>query len=238
MSGKRKAAEANLDGATDWSAFTVADLKAELEQRGLPKNGKKIDLVRRLKDDDGEAPVAQVEASSSRTDAKRYVIHIGTARARPRAHCPPRYKSYPKFLSLKSGLIRSHCFALSNPMMLISFSTNSLSQLAPAKKAATKATKTGYSAQSASKLKEECTARGISTGGNKTDLVERLEDDDAEKSILADPNYVPRRDEVAIATGEKRLKVFQPRPDSDFKERYKKAVSLNFELVPKAVQNF
>lgn len=33
-----------------------------------------------LKDDDGEAPVAQAEVSSSRTDAKRYVIHIGTAR--------------------------------------------------------------------------------------------------------------------------------------------------------------
>jgi hypothetical protein len=47
MSDKRKVAEANLDGATDWSAFTVADLKAELEERGLPKNGKKIDLVRR-----------------------------------------------------------------------------------------------------------------------------------------------------------------------------------------------
>jgi len=164
MSGKRKAAEAGLDGATDWNTFAVADLKAELGQRNLPKNGKKSDLVQRLKDDDAGAPVGQHEAPS---------------------------------------------------------------ESAPTKKPATKATKAGYSALSATKLKEECTARGISTGGNKADLVERLEDDDAEKALLADPSYVPRRDEGAIATGEERLKAFQPRPDSDFKERYKKAVSLN-----------
>jgi hypothetical protein len=36
----------------DWSAFTAAELKAELDSRGLPASGKKSDLVARLEEDD------------------------------------------------------------------------------------------------------------------------------------------------------------------------------------------
>jgi hypothetical protein len=77
---------------------------------------------------------------------------------------------------------------------------------------------------SIAQLKEECTSRDISNGGKKPELIERLEDHDAEQAFVSDPNYVPKRDEVAIATGEKRLYPFYPRPDNDFVERYKKAV--------------
>jgi ribosomal protein L22 len=43
-----------------WVELTVDDLKAELEARGLPKHGKKDDLIARLEEDDasGAAPVA------------------------------------------------------------------------------------------------------------------------------------------------------------------------------------
>jgi hypothetical protein len=36
----------------DWSAFTAAELKTELDSRGLPATGKKSDLVARLEEDD------------------------------------------------------------------------------------------------------------------------------------------------------------------------------------------
>lgn len=96
---------------------------------------------------------------------------------------------------------------------------------APAKKAE-KVEKTGWAGMSAGALKDKCREREISTGGNKADLVARLEEDDVERAIVNDPNYIPRRDENSITTGEDRLYPFQPRPDNDFNERCKKAVSL------------
>ena len=39
-----------------WASLKVDDLKAELEARGLPKSGKKDELVARLEEDDAAAP--------------------------------------------------------------------------------------------------------------------------------------------------------------------------------------
>lgn len=38
---------------TDWSDYSVAQLKTELEKRGLPKSGSKDELIQRLQDADG-----------------------------------------------------------------------------------------------------------------------------------------------------------------------------------------
>lgn len=48
---KRKADEANLDDAKDWSKLKVTELKEELESRGLAITGKKADLIERLEQD-------------------------------------------------------------------------------------------------------------------------------------------------------------------------------------------
>jgi hypothetical protein len=37
---------------TEYAKLTVDELKAELEKRGLPKSGKKDELIARLEDDD------------------------------------------------------------------------------------------------------------------------------------------------------------------------------------------
>jgi hypothetical protein len=67
MPAKRKAAVVvsteDVSGATNWADCTVAELKEELERRGLPKGGKKGDLVARLKvNDDDALPTAEPAA--------------------------------------------------------------------------------------------------------------------------------------------------------------------------------
>lgn len=49
-SSKRKAAPAAAEviPVVDWSKMTVAQLKSECTQRGLPTDGKKVELVARL----------------------------------------------------------------------------------------------------------------------------------------------------------------------------------------------
>jgi hypothetical protein len=71
--------------------------------------------------------------------------------------------------------------------------------------------KTGWNKSTIAQLKEECRTRDISIGGTKVELVERLEEDDSENAIIFAPGYVPRSDEIAIATGERRHYPFQPR---------------------------
>lgn len=44
----------DADAPTGWAALTVAQLKAELEQRDLPHSGSKAELVARLVEDDAE----------------------------------------------------------------------------------------------------------------------------------------------------------------------------------------
>ena len=50
---KRKRADAKSE-VHDWSSAKVAELKAELQRRGLDTSGKKADLVQRLMNDDGD----------------------------------------------------------------------------------------------------------------------------------------------------------------------------------------
>ncbi|KAL3422277.1 HhH-GPD family base excision DNA repair protein [Phlyctema vagabunda] len=44
----------NLTGLTEWKKLSVADLKVELDKRGLSKSGRKTDLVQRLEEGDVE----------------------------------------------------------------------------------------------------------------------------------------------------------------------------------------
>ena len=54
-----------------WESLKVAELQEELEARGLPKSGKKAELVARLEEDDakgGEAEAPEEEAPEAETD--------------------------------------------------------------------------------------------------------------------------------------------------------------------------
>ncbi|KAK3400092.1 hypothetical protein B0T20DRAFT_176408 [Sordaria brevicollis] len=50
---------------TDWSKYTVVDLRQELKSRGLSQAGKKADLVERLTVDDQEAQTSQPEGDAA-----------------------------------------------------------------------------------------------------------------------------------------------------------------------------
>jgi ribosomal protein L22 len=58
---------------TKYAGMTVDQLSSELEERGLPKSGKKDDLIARLLDDDaaqgGTAPEAEAPAETAATEA-------------------------------------------------------------------------------------------------------------------------------------------------------------------------
>ena len=58
-----------------WESLKVDELKAELEARGLPKSGKKAELIARLADDDvaqaGTAPAEEQEADEARRRGRR-----------------------------------------------------------------------------------------------------------------------------------------------------------------------
>jgi ribosomal protein L22 len=58
---------------TDWASLKVDELKEELEKRGLPKSGKKADLVARLEDD----AVANPESAPTADD----LVEEGTVEA-------------------------------------------------------------------------------------------------------------------------------------------------------------
>lgn len=51
--------------ATNWSRFTVIELRAELKKQGLPTTGKKADLVERLATAEAEAEAEQTEVAQS-----------------------------------------------------------------------------------------------------------------------------------------------------------------------------
>ena len=68
MPAKRKASAVvsteNASDDTNWNGYTVAELKEELERRGLPRGGKKGDLVARLEDNNnGGLPAAEPAAN-------------------------------------------------------------------------------------------------------------------------------------------------------------------------------
>ena len=48
-----------------WGELTVDELKSELEARGLPKSGKKDELIARLDEDDGTPAAAPVEEATT-----------------------------------------------------------------------------------------------------------------------------------------------------------------------------
>ena len=60
MSAERRQAP---DGG--WGELTVDELKAELEARGLPKSGKKDELIARLDEDDATPAAAPIEEATS-----------------------------------------------------------------------------------------------------------------------------------------------------------------------------
>jgi len=62
------AAIEEIANTVNWSEYTVAELKGELEARGLSKAGKKGDLVARLEaSDDGALPAAESTTKPKRT---------------------------------------------------------------------------------------------------------------------------------------------------------------------------
>jgi hypothetical protein len=75
MPAKRKAAAVvpteDASGDTNWADCTVAELKEELERRGLSKGGKKGDLVARLEDNDEDTLAAVEPAAELAPKAKK-----------------------------------------------------------------------------------------------------------------------------------------------------------------------
>jgi large subunit ribosomal protein L22 len=73
-----------------WESLKVDELKAELEARGLPKSGKKDELIARLVEDDaGEAPAAEEAAEEpaakpARRPRRSAETTAGRAKAAPR----------------------------------------------------------------------------------------------------------------------------------------------------------
>lgn len=97
-----------------------------------------------------------------------------------------------------------------------------------------KPVKTGWYALNGDALKEECRSRDLSVTGRKQDLIDALEEDDRDRAAFeaeqALPGWKERIDENAIATGEKRLGTFVPRPSGRYRGRVRKAVSTDIWL--------
>ncbi|MBN1528381.1 MAG: 50S ribosomal protein L22 [Thermoleophilaceae bacterium] len=80
-----------------WESLKVAELQEELEARGLPKSGKKAELVARLEEDDakgGEAEAPEAKAPEETPEAeekparRRGSAETGTPRKRARKPAP------------------------------------------------------------------------------------------------------------------------------------------------------
>lgn len=97
-SGKRKVNSVPSYADSDWKSKTVAELKAECQQRQLDSTGKKADLVLRLKDDDdagGGQSVAKLvkQESENTTQLKKAIGKLkqepkAKTRRDPDTHCP------------------------------------------------------------------------------------------------------------------------------------------------------
>ncbi len=75
-----------------WESLKVAELQEELEARGLPKSGKKAELVARLEEDDqgggeADAPEAAPEAEAGEEPE---AVETEAAETRPPTTRPPR----------------------------------------------------------------------------------------------------------------------------------------------------
>ena len=105
-----------------WQSLKVAELQEELEARGLPKSGKKADLVARLEEDDqggGEADAPEAEAPEAAAEAEadeprprpRQPAAKPAARAlgRDRRRRPPRRHAGPPTARSWSGRARATC---------------------------------------------------------------------------------------------------------------------------------
>ena len=64
-----------------WESLKVDELKAELEARGLPKSGKKDELIARLADDDVAQAGTTPEAEAATTPEVQEVIEETAAAA-------------------------------------------------------------------------------------------------------------------------------------------------------------
>lgn len=188
-SSKRKAGEADLDESIDYSSMKVAELKDELGARGLPKSGKKADLVDRLEKSDaarfnGEEDGAESSGSSGRTHNDE--------------------KSSRGYNEGGASKKKSEVKSKSND---------------------TQPQQTEWTSMKTSDLKLHCKNRGLSTGGNKGDLVERLQQYDEDLAERSRPGFKEKVDEVSIATGEHRMYPFVARPDAVQRDRMSKVVS-------------
>jgi hypothetical protein len=75
-----------------WESLKVDELKAELEARGLPKSGKKDELIARLVDDE----VAQQDNVAARRPPRHRTSKRPLPRRRPLRRSPPAVAVAPR----------------------------------------------------------------------------------------------------------------------------------------------
>lgn len=188
---------AGATGQDIYKFMTASQLRQELGQRGMKKGGTKSQLIHRLVHGE-DLFVGAHEEEEEEEICFDNTIDEDERRCRVMMGSPePAQKLFKKAKA--------------------------------AKVAKPKPVKVGLYALNCDDLRSECRSRGLLLTGKKQDLIDALEEDDLDRAALAAeqalPGWKERVDENALASGEKRLDTFIPRPSGRYRGRVRKAVS-------------
>ncbi len=173
-----------------YGKMLVKDLKAELKKRGLKLAGKKADLVKRLKDDDKEEKEEEKDYSKMLVkDLRAELKKLGLPSSGKKADLVKRLKDDDKVM--EEALRRAEEMSIL-PLILAEEVSPSppLYSPPPIPEEEVK----DYSKMLVKDLREELKKRGLTLGGEKADMIDRIylyDDFKAEEAIQVSPPIYP-----------------------------------------------